>query len=83
MVTNKGKIRDEFTIGSPEEYAHHREMMKDMAGMDHGDSDNTVTVKPGQTTPLFWQFTGKEQVLFACNIPGHFEAGMKHSSSIN
>lgn len=83
VVTNKGKIPHEFSIGSPEEQAHHREMMKDMAGMDHGDSDNTVTVKPGQTTPLFWQFTGKEQVLFACNIPGHFEAGMKHATKIN
>jgi len=25
---------------------------------------------------------GKDIVVFACNIPGHFEAGMKHTLAI-
>ncbi len=82
VVTNKGKIPHEFSIGSAAEQAAHREMMKSMPGMKH-ESDNTVMVQPGATVPLFWQFAGQEPVLFACNVAGHFEAGMKHSSAIN
>lgn len=26
---------------------------------------------------------GKDTVVFACNIPGHFEAGMKHILAIS
>lgn len=81
VITNKGKIAHEFSIGSPTEQIAHREMMKSMPGMVH-ESDNTVTVKPGATVPLFWQFTGKQPVAFACNVPGHFEAGMKHDTTI-
>lgn len=81
VVTNKGKIQHEFSIGSPTEQTAHREMMKSMPGMMHA-SDNTVTVQPGATVPLFWQFTGKQPVSFACNVPGHFEAGMKHDTAI-
>lgn len=81
VVTNKGKIPHEFSIGSAAEQAAHREMMKSMPGMKH-ESDNTVTVAPGATVPLFWQFTGKQPVLFACNVPGHFEAGMKQDAVI-
>lgn len=82
VVTNKGKIPHEFSIGSAAEQAAHREMMKSMPGMEH-ESDNTIMVQPGATVPLFWQFAGQEPVLFACNVAGHFEAGMKHSSAIN
>ena len=82
VVTNNGKIPHEFSIGTPQEQQHHREMMKDMPNMDHGDSDNALTVQPGQTAPLLWQFSGKDQVLFACNVPGHFEAGMKHLTQL-
>jgi hypothetical protein len=35
-----------------------------------------VTVNPGQIKELTWKFTGGADVLFACNIPGHFPAGM-------
>ena len=81
VVTNKGKIAHEFSIGSPAEQTAHREMMKSMPGMKN-ESDNTVTVAPGATVPLFWQFSGKQPVLFACNVPGHFEAGMKQDAVI-
>jgi uncharacterized cupredoxin-like copper-binding protein len=46
-----------------------------MPGMTHSDG-NTMTVEPGMTETLTWDFEGDDVVVFACNIPGHYEAGM-------
>lgn len=74
-VSNQGKIRHEFSIGSENEQSGHRQMMQQMPNMVHEDP-NTVTVEPGQTKELVWKFEGNVPVVFACNIPGHAEAGM-------
>jgi uncharacterized cupredoxin-like copper-binding protein len=76
VVTNKSKIDHEFAIASPKENAEHREMMKQMPDMKH-DEPNVVTVKPGETKELLWKFGRDADVEFACNIPGHWEGGMK------
>ena len=51
-----------------------------MAGMDHGmmkhDDPNSVLVEPGKTAELTWTFTKATSLEFACNIPGHYQAGM-------
>jgi len=55
-----------------------------MAGMDHGSTDhgmkhddpNSVLVPPGKTAELTWTFTKATNLEFACNIPGHYQAGM-------
>lgn len=78
VVTNKGEMNHEFSIGSEKEQKAHLEMMKQMPDMVHNDG-NTITVKPGETKELTWKFTTKDTVVFACNIPGHFEAGMQHT----
>jgi uncharacterized cupredoxin-like copper-binding protein len=75
IVTNEGKIAHEFSIGDEKEQKAHREMMRKMPNMVHEDG-NTVTVGPGETRTLTWQFKGGSEAVFACNIPGHFEAGM-------
>lgn len=75
VVTNRGQIRHEFSIGSADEQDAHRAMMRKMPNMVH-DDPNTVTVDPGQTRELVWRFEGDQPVVFACNIPGHAEAGM-------
>ncbi|EGR2554261.1 copper-binding protein [Vibrio sp. 2026] len=75
VVMNVGKIDHEFTIGSAKEQLEHREMMKKMPHHMH-DSGNAVTVKPGKAKQLIWHFQGDSKVEFACNIPGHAEAGM-------
>lgn len=57
-------------------------MKHDMAGMDHGDmgmkhdDPNSVLVDPGKTAELTWTFTKVTNLEFACNIPGHYQAGM-------
>ena len=75
VVTNRGQVRHEFSIGSKDEQASHRTMMRKMPNMVH-DDPNAVTVEPGQTRELTWRFDGQQPVVFACNIPGHAEAGM-------
>jgi len=81
VVTNDGKIDHEFSIGDEQEQSKHREMMRKMPNMVHEDG-NTITVKPGETKEITWKFTGNSEVVFACNIPGHFEAGMVARSKI-
>lgn len=77
VVTNKGAIDHEFSIGSEKEQKAHLEMMKQMPNMVHSDG-STITVKPNETKELTWKFTKRDTVMFACNIPEHFEAGMHH-----
>ena len=52
-----------------------------MPGMDHGasmthDDPNSVLVEPGKTAELTWTFNKVGSLEFACNIPGHYQAGM-------
>ena len=82
LVRNDGKIQHEFSIGNAEDQVKHAQMMQRMPGMKHNDP-NTVSLAPGESATLSWKFMGKDTVVFACNIPGHFEAGMKNVLAIN
>ncbi|TDV43265.1 putative cupredoxin-like copper-binding protein [Pseudomonas graminis] len=44
-------------------------------GMKH-DDPNSVLVEPGKTAELTWTFTDATGLEFACNLPGHYQAGM-------
>ncbi len=81
VVTNEGEISHEFSIGNQAEQKAHAKMMRQMPGMVHNDG-NTVTLAPGETKRLAWHFVGDDQVVFSCNIPGHFEAGMFRIASL-
>ena len=81
VVTNRGQIRHEFSIGSADEQDAHRAAMRNMPNMVH-DDPNAVTVDPGQTRELIWRFDGDQPVVFACNIPGHSEAGMVATANL-
>lgn len=80
-VRNDGSIQHEFSIGNAEDQVKHAIMMQKMPDMKHSDP-NTVSLLPGESAILSWKFKGKDTVVFACNIPGHFEAGMKHILAI-
>ncbi|WP_339451127.1 copper-resistant cuproprotein CopI [Pseudomonas sp. JAI120] len=47
----------------------------EMGGMKH-DDPNSVLVEPGKTAELTWTFTKATGLEFACNLPGHYQAGM-------
>jgi uncharacterized cupredoxin-like copper-binding protein len=57
----------------------------DMMAMDHAangmvghvhDDPNSVLVEPGKTEELVWKFSQATNLEFACNVPGHYDAGM-------
>ncbi|KAF1050781.1 MAG: Plastocyanin [Stenotrophomonas maltophilia] len=92
VLVNHGKLLHEFNLGSPAMHARHQQEMQQMqaAGMlgstgmqhmDHGmpmqhDDPNSVLVEPGQRAELTWTFGRAMQLQFACNVPGHYQAGM-------
>jgi len=81
VVTNEGKINHEFSIGNQADQIAHADMMSKMPNMIH-DDPNTITVPPGESKSLAWRFKGDDLVVFACNIPGHYQAGMFKKSAI-
>jgi uncharacterized cupredoxin-like copper-binding protein len=82
VVTNTDEIDHDFTIGPPDLQAQHRaEMMKMMEG-EHGmaamhHEPKAVYLAPGETRELIWSFRNVAELEYACNVPGHYEAGMK------
>ncbi|GGO76591.1 hypothetical protein GCM10011348_04160 [Marinobacterium nitratireducens] len=49
--------------------------MPGMEGLGHQEP-NSVLVAPGETSEMVWTFSGDAQLEFACNVPGHYAAGM-------
>lgn len=60
------------------DHINHDRMKMDMGGgrtMEHHDP-NSVLLEPGQSAEIVWTFTTDAELEFACNVPGHYEAGM-------
>ncbi|PQO22902.1 copper-binding protein [Rhodobacteraceae bacterium WD3A24] len=54
---------------------HHDKMRE--AGMMH-DDPNSVLLEPGESGEIVWTFDGDaDNPGFACNVPGHLQAGME------
>ena len=62
-----------------------KEKMKEMAKMNpsmnhsHG---NSVLLEPGEKGELIWKFSDNQEILVACNVPGHYEDGMVNEVTI-
>ena len=57
---------------------NHKMMMMDMGGgktMKH-DDPNSVLLEPGKSGEVIWIFSKAADIEFACNVPGHYDAGM-------
>ena len=76
VASNSGKVKHEMVLGTEKELKEHYEVMKKNPEMEHADG-NMVTVAPGKTGEIIWQFTKAGKVDFACLQPGHYDAGMK------
>ncbi len=76
VVKNSGKVKHEMVLGTQKDLKEHYEVMKKNPEMEHADA-NMVTVAPGKTGEIIWQFTTAGNVDFACLQPGHYDAGMK------
>jgi uncharacterized cupredoxin-like copper-binding protein/Cu/Ag efflux protein CusF len=76
VVKNSGKVKHEMVLGTQKDLKDHYEVMKKNPEMEHADA-NMVTVAPGKSGEIIWQFTKAGKVDFACLQPGHYDAGMK------
>ncbi len=57
---------------------NHQVMNMPMAGghvMKHNDP-NSILLEPGKSGEIIWKFAKAIDIEFACNVPGHYEAGM-------
>ncbi len=57
----------------------NKKMMQMDMGNGHSmkhDDPNSLLLEPGQSEEIVWKFTGEGNIEFACNVPGHYQAGM-------
>lgn len=76
VAKNMGQVKHEMVLGTTKDLKDHYEVMKKNPEMEHADA-NMVTVAPGKSGEIIWQFTKAGKVDFACLQPGHYDAGMK------
>ena len=81
VIRNSGKLQHEMVLGTTTDLKDHDELMRKHPGMEHADA-NGVTVAPGKSGEIIWQFTHAGQVAFSCLQPGHYEAGMKGAFNV-
>ena len=56
-----------------------KKKMKEMAKKDHSmahSHSNSVLLEPNQSAELIWKFSANTDLEAACNVPGHYQAGM-------
>lgn len=92
-LRNEGSLVHEFSIATPHLHKEHQDKMMGMmqAGkltttevktgtegqaMGH-EHANSVLLEPGESGSLTWTFAEAKKLQFACNVPGHYQQGMK------
>ena len=81
VIKNSGQVKHELVLGTEKELKEHYEVMKKNPEMEH-DDPNMVTLAPGKSGEVVWQFTKAGKIDFACLQPGHYDAGMKGAVSV-
>lgn len=64
---------------------NHDKMKMDMGGgrtMEHNDP-NSALLEPGKRKEIVWKFSKAGTYEFACNVPGHYDAGMVGEIRVN
>ena len=64
---------------------NHDMMKMNMGGsktMEHNDP-NSVLLEPGKSGEVVWTFTNAANIEFACNVLGHYDAGMMGNFQIS
>ena len=77
-ITNTGKRIHEFFLGSKDDQEEHRQQMSAATTPTNmPDRPNAVTIEPGATEELTWQFPKGGRVPFGCHQPGEYDKGMR------
>ncbi len=85
-VVNTSDTQHEFVLGTAAQQKAHQAEMMQMAGagsMDMDDDPNAVTIPPHAEKTLTWHFTRPATLEYACDIPGHYEAGMHGALTVS
>ena len=84
VVTNKGAGEHEFSIGDTASQRAHAKLMAKNPEMHHEGDPSVVVLQPGETKELVWKFSKPVQgdIVFACQMPGHYDAGMVHKAKL-
>ena len=61
-----------------EKAKHMHQAMGMHRGAGHGmhEETNSVLLEPGKSGEIIWTFPSHADLEFACNVPGHYDAGM-------
>jgi uncharacterized cupredoxin-like copper-binding protein len=86
VVFDVSEVEHDFTIGDSKTQHEHRVEMSKMTDMAaehaHHVDPNAIFLKGGDTKDIVWRFGKAGQIEFGCNVPGHYEAGMKGTIAI-
>ncbi len=93
VIRNRGDRPHDFTLGTPQVQKARRvlllrgtieaQLLGDATPQaSWPDAPTAVVVAPGETKEILWQFNRSRDVEFGCNIPSHYEPGMKGRVSI-
>jgi uncharacterized cupredoxin-like copper-binding protein len=84
VVTNKGQGPHEFSVGDTASQRAHAKLMAKNPDMHHEGDPSVVVLRPGETKELVWKFSKPVQgdLVFACQMPGHYDAGMVHKAKL-
>jgi uncharacterized cupredoxin-like copper-binding protein len=84
VVTNKGQLAHEFSVGDTASQRAHAKLMAKNPEMHHEGDPSVVVLQPGETKELVWKFSKPVQgdIVFACQMPGHYDAGMVHKAKL-
>jgi uncharacterized cupredoxin-like copper-binding protein len=78
VFTNDGKLPHDAFIGDAEAQDDHEDDMRadDDSHGHEGESDDAVTVEPGDTGELTYTFEDEGTLEVGCHQEGHYESGM-------
>jgi uncharacterized cupredoxin-like copper-binding protein len=84
VITNQGTGEHEFSIGDTASQRAHAKLMAKNPDMKHENDPSAVHVSPGETEEVIWKFSKpiQGQIVFACQMPGHYEGGMVHQAKL-
>ena len=68
-------VENEILLASRIDKKKMKELSKKDHSMSHSHS-NSVLLEPSQSAELIWKFNTNADLEAACNVPGHYEAGM-------
>ena len=68
-------VENEIILSDKIDKKKMMEMSKKNPAMAHSHN-NSVLLSPGEKAELIWKFSNSLEIEAACNVPGHYEAGM-------